>query len=224
LARWFSILYHQRIAPPATDQALFSLDIEYTDRYIRVVEARDRIKDEATRLFTGHGYEAVGVQEIVEAAGVTKPTLYHHFGSKRGLLVELLGEIRDELWPALATAAEYAGDLPHTLEAVATALLEYTHRRPRAMRLYLAAHNAPPQSEARDVIQPHAGRLTESVSGVFRSAIVQHGNMRGRHNAYTASFLGTVFTYATLLLDGGVTWDPGLPHRIVHQFSHGIYS
>ena len=29
------------------------------------------------------GYDAVGVQEIVDTAGITKPTLYYYFGSKR---------------------------------------------------------------------------------------------------------------------------------------------
>ena len=31
------------------------------------------------------GYDATPVRAIVEAAGVTKPTLYYHFGSKEGL-------------------------------------------------------------------------------------------------------------------------------------------
>ena len=50
------------------------------------MENRDHILDCALRLFAARGYDAVGVQEIVELAGLTKPTLYHYFGSKRGLL------------------------------------------------------------------------------------------------------------------------------------------
>ena len=42
--------------------------------------------ERALELFAARGYDAVGVQEIVEAAGMTKPTLYHWFGSKQGLL------------------------------------------------------------------------------------------------------------------------------------------
>ena len=40
----------------------------------------------ALQLFYEKGYDAIGVQEIADAAGVTKPTLYHYFGSKYGLL------------------------------------------------------------------------------------------------------------------------------------------
>ena len=44
----------------------------------------------AARLFAERGYEATSVREIVEAAGVAKPTLYYHFQSKEGLANALL--------------------------------------------------------------------------------------------------------------------------------------
>ena len=36
------------------------------------------------------GFDATSVREIVEAAGVAKPTLYYYFGSKEGLAQALL--------------------------------------------------------------------------------------------------------------------------------------
>jgi AcrR family transcriptional regulator len=39
----------------------------------------------AARLFAERGYEATSVREIVETAGVSKPTLYYYFQSKEGL-------------------------------------------------------------------------------------------------------------------------------------------
>jgi AcrR family transcriptional regulator len=44
----------------------------------------------AARLFAERGYDATSVREIVAAAGITKPTLYYHFGSKEGLAHALL--------------------------------------------------------------------------------------------------------------------------------------
>ncbi|MCA1685458.1 MAG: TetR/AcrR family transcriptional regulator, partial [Planctomycetia bacterium] len=44
----------------------------------------------AARQFASRGYDATPVRAIVEAAGVTKPTLYYHFGSKEGLARALL--------------------------------------------------------------------------------------------------------------------------------------
>ena len=39
----------------------------------------------AAKLFAERGYDATSVREIVEAAGVAKPTLYYYFRSKEGL-------------------------------------------------------------------------------------------------------------------------------------------
>ena len=59
----------------------------------------------ASRLFATRGYDATSVREIVEAAGVTKPTLYYHFGSKEGLaqavltrpMTEFVARLREHL-------------------------------------------------------------------------------------------------------------------------------
>ena len=46
---------------------------------------RSALIDVARRLFAARGYEAVGTEEIVRAAGVTRGALYHHFGGKAEL-------------------------------------------------------------------------------------------------------------------------------------------
>ncbi|MFG1807228.1 TetR/AcrR family transcriptional regulator [Streptomyces sp. NPDC049040] len=53
----------------------------------------ERLLAEATRLFAGRGYDRTSVQEIVEAAGVTKGALYHYFGSKDDLLHEIYARV-----------------------------------------------------------------------------------------------------------------------------------
>jgi AcrR family transcriptional regulator len=47
--------------------------------------ARAVIRDEALRLFAGHGPDAVTVRQIATAAGVSPGLVIHHFGSKDGL-------------------------------------------------------------------------------------------------------------------------------------------
>ncbi|MCA8917902.1 MAG: TetR/AcrR family transcriptional regulator [Planctomycetes bacterium] len=58
---------------------------------------------EAATLFAVRGYDAVSVREIVHAAGVTKPSLYYHFGSKAGVAQALIDEFL-----AAATATRHA--------------------------------------------------------------------------------------------------------------------
>ncbi|MET7506264.1 TetR/AcrR family transcriptional regulator [Streptomyces albidoflavus] len=52
-----------------------------------------RLLAAATRLFADQGYDRTSVQEIVEAAGVTKGALYHYFGSKEDLLQEVYARL-----------------------------------------------------------------------------------------------------------------------------------
>lgn len=51
---------------------------------------RERILCEAIRLFGRRGYSATSVREVVQAAGVTKPTLYYYFENKEALFVQCL--------------------------------------------------------------------------------------------------------------------------------------
>lgn len=60
--------------------------------------ARDRqILDAALRLFFERGFDAVGVDEIGEAAGASGPAIYRHFRSKEEVLSTLFDEAMDRL-------------------------------------------------------------------------------------------------------------------------------
>lgn len=51
------------------------------------VNGRDRLLAAALDLFPRWGYASTRVEDLVGAAGVTAPVLYHHFGTKAGLYV-----------------------------------------------------------------------------------------------------------------------------------------
>jgi AcrR family transcriptional regulator len=59
--------------------------------------ARDRILDSAYELFSRRGIRAVGVDEVIDRAGVAKATLYRHFPSKDELVLAFL-EQREQRW------------------------------------------------------------------------------------------------------------------------------
>jgi len=59
--------------------------------------ARERILDTAYELFSHRGIHEVGVDEVVERAGVAKATLYNHFRSKDDLVLAFL-EQREQIW------------------------------------------------------------------------------------------------------------------------------
>ncbi len=51
---------------------------------------RQTLIDTAIRLFSEHGYHAVGIDALLREAGVAKRTLYNHFASKEDLIVAAL--------------------------------------------------------------------------------------------------------------------------------------
>lgn len=59
--------------------------------------ARERILSAAYDLFSQRGVRDVGIDEVVERAGVAKATLYRHFASKDALVLAFL-ERREQRW------------------------------------------------------------------------------------------------------------------------------
>jgi AcrR family transcriptional regulator len=58
---------------------------------------RERLLDTAYELFSQRGIRGVGIEEVIERAGVAKATLYRHFPSKDDLVLAFL-ERRHEHW------------------------------------------------------------------------------------------------------------------------------
>lgn len=185
---------------------------------------RSLLLSHALRLFAARGYDAVGVQEIVEAAGVTKPTLYHYFGSKRGLLEALLRAHFDDLIPAVEKATVYQHDFPFTLPAVAAAYFDFARRDPVFYRFQLSLYLAPPESDPFKAVIPYYDRQYSILESLFVQAAGDHGNMRGRHHRYAVTLLGMVNNYITLWLNGYAVLDDTLLYDATHQFMHGIFS
>ena len=75
-------------------------------------ERREQLLSVALEVFARHGYHGSSMNEVADAAGVTKPVLYQHFSSKRELYLALLAEAGDRLFEAISTAARLAGS-PH---------------------------------------------------------------------------------------------------------------
>jgi len=73
------------------------------------MRARRRLIEAAIQIFDRKGYAASSVREIAEAAGVTKPVVYYHFGSKEGLLVAILDEAVRDFSSTIDAAVARAG-------------------------------------------------------------------------------------------------------------------
>jgi AcrR family transcriptional regulator len=115
---------------------------------VAAAERRRLIELAATQLFAERGFAATTVEDIVQAAGVTKPMLYRHFDSKRDLCVALLERYRDELIAApLSRFTPGAPDRPAHLRTMLDAWLGYIEDHRDAARLLFRPIHGDPEVE-----------------------------------------------------------------------------
>ncbi len=81
----------------------------------RSEETRHRILEAATRLFSESGYDASGVAEICQAAGVSKGAFYHHFPSKQAVFLELLNSYLNRIDTGFSVMRHEGQDVPHAM-------------------------------------------------------------------------------------------------------------
>ncbi len=73
---------------------------------------RQQLLDVALQVFGEHGFHPASMNDVAEAAGVTKPVLYQHFRSKRELYKQVLTDVGQQLLDAI-TKATAAARSPH---------------------------------------------------------------------------------------------------------------
>jgi AcrR family transcriptional regulator len=92
----------------------------------RAHETRLRLMDAAQACFAQQGYDATGVAEICQRAGVSKGAFYHHFSSKQALFLDLLNRWLDRLdiqFAAIRAASPRVSEgLQHMAEMMQTVL------------------------------------------------------------------------------------------------------
>lgn len=92
--------------------------------------ARERILDASYELFSQRGIRAVGVNEVIERAGVATATLYRHFPSKDELVLAFL-QLREQRWTkdfVEAGAMSRGSDPEQRLLAIFDVFDEWFHR------------------------------------------------------------------------------------------------
>lgn len=192
------------------------------------MENRTLLLQCAKELFYAKGYDAVGVQEIVEKAGLTKPTLYYYFGSKIGVLRTLMEVKFEELRSSVRKALDSEGDIREHLYCLAEACCRFFERDREFYMLMMALFYSARENEAYKTIRPYVTEFYETVVQVFENASHELGNMNGRQRQFAVGFIGTVNHYLLVHCE----MDPEQKDEItreqitslVNQFMYGIFS
>lgn len=108
-------------------------------------ESRQQILDAALGLFAQKGYAATTVREILDAAGVTAPSLYYHFGNKEGLYIELMQTHCARLDSVLALHTHTSESAKHRLKDLVDKIFFHVIEDRNFFRLMFTIYYGPSQ-------------------------------------------------------------------------------
>jgi AcrR family transcriptional regulator len=134
-------------------------------RHEQRAQVRRRVLDATEALLLEEGEERFSIRRLVERCGYTAPTIYHHFGDKKGLIDALLDERFERLAQQLKRVP-HGGDPVGYIRAIALAFARFSLRNPTHHRLLFAPRAQPyepPRSaqEAREMLERAWRELSE---------------------------------------------------------------
>ena len=133
----------------------------------------DRILNKALELFSTKGYEATSVRELCEAAGITKPTLYHFYGSKEGVYRALVDDTLEDFRRNLVARLSDPGSAPERLKGVARTYFEDARRNRELMRfIFGLVHNTASSAPKTDFTRFYEGVVAE-IGRVVEDGVAQ---------------------------------------------------
>jgi TetR/AcrR family transcriptional regulator of autoinduction and epiphytic fitness len=142
--------------------------------------SREAIVEAAQRLFLERGFGAVSMDELAEAAGVARRTLYNQFASKEEIFREMLLKVSGQLEDAFPPGIETQGDVEDVLRLIARMILEL-HKRPEYLgflRMVVADSRQFPwiAEELAAVMEPLTERLVRYLAHLTAMGILDCRN------------------------------------------------
>lgn len=131
-------------------------------------DVRERIIEQATRLFARRGYDGTSIQAVSEAAGITRPTLVYHFGNKEALRTEVLERLlthwKQDL-PRIMESATSGGD---RFQSAVYAVIGFFAAEPRRAQLIVREMMDRPKV-VQELFAQHLQPWTALVTGYIRA-------------------------------------------------------
>jgi TetR/AcrR family transcriptional regulator len=187
-------------------------------------DTRQQILKAALKRFAAQGYAGTSVQEIVDAARVTKPTLYYHFRNKAGLYRALMDWAFEERYRLLQEAVARGGSLAQQLTEICAASFKFIQKNRELMRLAFAATFAA-QGEVPSEAQccKRGLRNFEFIHGLIKQAVAR-GELTRQFDPeeLALGFSGSVNFYVMAYLVGArASLSARNAERIVELFLAG---
>ncbi len=122
----------------------------------RSARKRAAILDAAEHAFLRDGYLGTNMDEIASSAGVSKPTIYRHFGTKEGLFLALVTDMTTRAGDGIHEPADDVEDLDELRSLL-------TDRAERQLSIVLT----PRLTQVRRLVIGEVGRFPELARALF---------------------------------------------------------
>lgn len=182
----------------------------------RTVGTREMILEAAERLFAERGFAATSVRDIVGEAQTSAPSLYHFFGSKEKLLVELIDDRHTAYCNDLEADLVLANTPFEVCQRFVKFVLTNMTKRPTTAKFLLGIMFGPRQNIPADIVGETLARSQEIIQ--LRLREVTNGTSESRIVFARMMLLGMVTPAILLFLTAGVqSFSPKLPGCIAHR-------
>jgi len=183
--------------------------------------AHEAIRTAAIKLFAAEGYAATTTREICAQAGVTKPVLYYHFGSKEQLFYGLMLDAHNEFLKEVTRASHRGKTTRAKFIEVLAADFALNRRDPGlSMLLFRMVFAVEKGSPELNVVAFGQDWLRVLV-GIARAG-VQQRELQGKPEEIAEALMGIQTLYTmSFLVTGAPKLDRALATRMVDLLLRG---
>lgn len=151
-------------------------------------ERRVQLMNVAKEVFATHGYEATAIEEVAAKAGVSKPIVYEHFGSKEGLHAAVVQAELEALVQRVSEGIVY-GTPRERFEYAVIAFMSYAQTEPAGFSVLTRDS---PNGSARPGLTRVIDDLAHRVGDVFQSELEKNGYNPRMAPIYANALVGMV--------------------------------
>jgi AcrR family transcriptional regulator len=181
-----------------------------------------RILTTALDLFAVRGYDATSVREICEAAAITKPTLYHFFGSKDGVLRALVVTGFDQFRGIVNRGLEAPGSFRERLKVITRGVFHAASTQPLLWRFIHGVIWAPPGTTEPPNCTEFYDGIVASLARATEEAVAQGELAEGPIDVRMLILMGAISESATgFVISGRPELTPELADRLVDTVVDG---
>jgi AcrR family transcriptional regulator len=165
---------------------------------------RHQLLEVAMRVFAEGGFHATSMNDVADAAGVTKPVLYQHFSSKRALYRELLDDVGARLLDEITKATSSAGGPREQVELGFAAYFRFVAENADEFRLFFGGGTRRDEEFAAQVTA-----VESAIADAIAALIDVEGLDHERRRLLAHGLVGLAESTSRLWSDEGSEVDPG---------------